>query len=324
MVIFVTITSKYIFGPVPSRRLGRSLGVNNIPYKHCTYACVYCQIGKTPYMTIEREAYYPWNDIVNEVIRGVKTFGEDNIDYITFVPDGEPTLDINIGREIISIKENTPVKVAVITNGSLLFREDVRNDLYHADTVSIKVDAITESVFKRINRPHLKLKLSEILEGIIEFARNFRGKLLVESMFVHELNDNKEEIDNIANFIVKLRPYKAYIAIPTRPPAEKWVKPSSEKAILIAYNKFTDLLGDCVELLTGYEGASFESISEDPIQGFLSITSVHPMRLDYAYEFLSKNDLDPEKIIKLLLKEGKIIKISYMGHDFILHKIKRS
>jgi len=322
MVIFMTITSKYIFGPVPSRRLGRSLGINNIPYKHCTYACVYCQIGKTPYMTIERETYYPWNDIVNEVIRGVKNFGEDNIDYITFVPDGEPTLDINIGKEIISIKENTLIKVAVITNGSLLFREDVRNDLYHADTVSIKVDAITESVFKRINRPHPKLELSRILEGIVRFARNFRGKLLVESMFVHGLNDNEEEIENIANFIAKLKPYKAYIAIPTRPPAEKWVKPADERAILIAYNKFTNLLGERVELLTGYEGPSFESVSDDPVQGFLAIISVHPMRLDYAYDFLSKSGVDPEKTIKSLLENKKIIKISYMGYDFVLHKIK--
>ena len=312
---------KIVFGPVPSRRLGRSLGINNIPYKHCTYACVYCQIGRTLHFVYERQEYYPVDKIVEEVVKAVEVIGEENIDYVTFVPDGEPTLDMNLGREITEIKSLISTKIAVITNSSLLFREDVRRDLYNADTVSLKIDAISEPIFKRINRPHHLLKIEKILEGIRKFSKEFTGRILTESMFVRGVNDTETEIKKIAEFVAEIQPERAYIAVPTRPPAEKWVLPAIEKQILFAYETFKAKIGKKVELLTGYEGADFNDTAEDPVVALLAITSVHPMRLDYVSKFLTERGANPDEIIKKLLSEKKIIKTKYGNYEFILHKI---
>jgi len=313
-----------VFGPVPSRRLGRSLGVNNIPYKYCTYSCIYCQIGRTLKYDINRRSFYSWEEIVKLVIKRVKDIGLDNIDYVTFVPDGEPTLDINLGKEINGTKAEIPVNIAVITNGSLLHLDDVRSDLYDADIVSIKVDAVTEDIFKKINRPHPELNLDKILDGIKEFAKLFKSDIITETMLIEGINDKLEELEKIAKFISTLNPKKAYIAIPTRPPAEEWVKSPAEESILEAYKIFVEHLNeDQVELLIGYEGAEFEDVSEDPVQGLLSIVSVHPMLLDYAYTFLMKKGLEPVETIEKLLEEEKIVKIKYRDKYFILKKMTK-
>ena len=312
---------KYVFGPVPSRRLGRSLGVNNIPPKHCSYSCIYCQLGRTPNLVIHRRVFYPWRDIVKEVVSAVRNIGEENIDYITFVPDGEPTLDINLGMELKEIRKNVNIPLAVLTNGSLLSRQDVRDDLQKADLVSIKVDAIKEQTFRKINRPHRGLTLSTILEGIRAFSRGYGGKIITETMLVENVNDKLEEIESIALFIKSIDPYKAYIAIPTRPPAERWVHPAKEETVLRAYTVFSKYLGeDKVELLIGYEGPDFKTI-RDPIESILAITSVHPMRLDYAYGFLEKHGLSPEETIEKLTRDGKIVILNYRGHKFVMRKI---
>lgn len=312
---------KHVFGPVPSRRLGKSLGINNIPLKHCSYSCIYCQVGRTLHLEIKRKEFYSWRDIVDNVIKAVDKIGEKNLDYITFVPDGEPTLDISLGKEILEIKKNVSIHVAVLTNGSLLFHEDVRNDLSEADIVSIKVDAVTEDVFKKINRPHPDLNLIDILEGMIDFSKYYRGKLLSETMLVRKVNDSREEISKIARFIAELKPSRAYIAIPIRPPAESWVKPANEQAILMAYQSFLKQLPGKVELLVGYETPYFEGTRKNPIEDLLAIVSVHPMRIDYAYKFLTKKGLDPEETIKNLIKNGKIVKIRYLNREFIMRKI---
>ncbi|GAJ21277.1 unnamed protein product, partial [marine sediment metagenome] len=167
------------FGPIPSRRLGRSLGINNIPPKICTYSCVYCQIGKTSNMKIQPQVFYPPSQIFNEVQKKVEKSREkgESIDYLTFVPDGEPTLDINLGQEIKLIK-SLGIKIAVITNASLMEQEQVRKNLKEADLVSLKIDSTEEEVWKKINRPHRNLHLDSLLEGILEFARTFRGKII--------------------------------------------------------------------------------------------------------------------------------------------------
>ncbi|KAA0003378.1 MAG: radical SAM protein, partial [Thermoplasmata archaeon] len=166
-----------VFGPVPSRRLGKSLGVNNIPVKICSYSCVYCQLGRTLEMSIERKEYYPPSKIFEEAKEKA-----GNADCITFVPDGEPTLDINIGKEIELLRQIK--KVAVLTNGSLLWREDVRHDLMNADLVSIKIDAVSEKLWKKIDRPHPELRLEKVMEGMLEFAREFKGEIITETMLI--------------------------------------------------------------------------------------------------------------------------------------------
>jgi wyosine [tRNA(Phe)-imidazoG37] synthetase (radical SAM superfamily) len=212
------------------------------------------------------------------VSRRLKSFPTKEIDYLTFVPDGEPTLDLNLGKEIELLKP-LGIKIAVLTNASLLFRADVRSDLAKADVVSLKIDAISENVWRKINRPHGSLKLKNILEGIVMFSEEFHGKIVSETMLLDGVNDSKEEIGKIGVFLSSLKLAKAYIAIPTRPPAESWVKPASEKTVNQAYQVFSKSLGRSkVEYLIGCEGSDF-AFTGNVEQDILSITSVHPMRL---------------------------------------------
>ena len=288
-----------VYGPVPSRRLGQSLGINNIPPKICTYACVYCQLGRTIKLQSERRKFYDPTVIVSDAERQIRKARDrdERIDYLTIVPDGEPSLDVDLGTEIRLLKR-LGIKIAVIENASLLWREDVRKDLSEADWVSLKVDAVTEETWRRVNRPHGALKHETVLQGMVDFAGMFKGELATETMLIHGLNDGVEEAEKIADFLATLRPSKAYIAIPTRPPAERWVRPADEQAINRAFQIFDGKL-DHVEYLIGYEGNAFAftgNVEED----LLSISSVHPMREEGVAELLSKAGSDWSVVRKLL------------------------
>ncbi|CAB49775.1 radical SAM protein [Pyrococcus abyssi] len=308
------------FGPVPSRRLGRSLGVNNIPDKVCSYACVYCQIGKTIKMQVERQEFYDPNKIFEEVERKVREATErgERIDYVTFVPDGEPTLDINLGKEAGLLKD-LGIKLAILTNSSLVWREDVRDDLQNFDLISLKLDAVTEKIWRRVDRPHKSLKLEKILEGMLILRDEFQGKLITETMLININYGN--ELERIADFLRELKPDKAYIAIPTRPPAEKWVKPASEEVIHLAYQLFAEAIGsEKVEYLIGYEGNAFAftgNVEED----LLSITAVHPMREDAVKELLRKANASWD-VVEKLIREGKLIELEYNGVKFYMRRLK--
>ena len=307
------------FGPVPSRRLGRSLGVNNIPDKVCSYACVYCQIGRTLRMEIERRTFYEPEFVFEEVSKKVEEARErgERIDYVTFVPDGEPTLDTNLGLEVELLRD-LDVPLAILTNSSLIWREDVRNDLLSFDLVSLKLDAVREEFWRRIDRPHKSLSLKKILDGMLTFRDEFDGKLVTETMLVNV--DYGDELERIAAFLAELRPNKAYIAIPTRPPAEKWVRPASEEAINLAYQLFSERLGsDRVEYLIGYEGNAFASTG-NVVEDILSITAVHPMREEALKELLERNNADWD-VIESLLKDGRLIRLNYRGDTFYMRAL---
>jgi len=306
------------YGPVPSRRLGRSLGINNIPPKFCTYSCVYCQIGRTINMENERREFYKIEKIIEDVKKKVKEARKigEKIDYLTFVPDGEPTLDINLGKEIESIK-SLGIKIAVITNGSLIWKRDVQNDICKADWVSLKVDAVSKDTWQRIDRPHKSLDLEKILRGIVKFSERFKGELTTETMLIQGINDKYEEIEKVASFLEKLKPYKSYISIPTRPPAEDWAVPASEHIVNIAFQLFNEK-GIDAEYLIGYEGNAF-AFTGDVKRDLLSITSVHPMREEGIKELLKKADADWE-IVKKLIKDGKLIEVEYQGKKYYMRK----
>ncbi len=308
-----------MFGPVPSRRLGRSLGVNNVPYKHCSFSCVYCQAGRTTRLEVERRRFYPWERVVREAVKAARRARPD---HVTFAPDGEPTLDADLGREVRGIRE-AGVPVAVLTNSSLLWREDVRADLYGCDLVSVKVDAASEEVFRRVNRPHPRLSLGEVLNGLREFSKGFRGRLITETMLVDGVNDFEEEVRRIARFVAELGPDVAYIAVPTRPPAERWVKPPPEEAVVRAYRVFEELMPGRVRLLTGYEGAGFEASSKDPVKGLLSIVAVHPLRLDYALKLLEKRGLEASEALERMVAEGLVRVVEYRGYRFVVRRFRR-
>ena len=307
------------FGPVPSRRLGHSMGINNIPPKICTYSCVYCQVGKTLNMQVERKVFYKPEEIVQSVERKVREAKErgEPVDYLTFVPDGEPTLDINLGKEIELLK-TSGIKIAVITNSSLIWKEDVRNELGRADWISLKIDAVTEDSWRKINRPHRYLKQDEILRGILEFSRTFEGELTTETMLNKDFNDNLEEIEKISSFIAKINPNKSYIAIPTRPPAEKSSKPPVEQAINMAFQVFKEK-SIHTEYLIGYEGNAF-AFTGNVEDDLLSITSVHPMREDGVNRLLVKAK-SGWNVIEKLMHEGKLTEVEYKNKKFYIRKL---
>ena len=211
---------QYSFGPVPSRRLGKSLGINNIPSKVCTYSCLYCQVGRTTAMTTDRLIFYHPEEIFRSVQERLAKTKEtaEKVDYLAFVPDGEPTLDIHLVDELTMMK-SLGIPVGVITNGSLLWRRDVIEALAEADWVSLKIDAVDERIWRRIDRPHKTLKLPSILAGMEEFAGAFAGKLVTETMLVEGINDSEPCLAKTAEFIQSLKPSAAYLSIPTRPPA---------------------------------------------------------------------------------------------------------
>jgi len=313
-------TKMIAFGPVPSRRLGQSLGINNIPPKTCSYSCIYCQIGRTLNMNVNKQVFYEPKEILEEVKNKVKEskIKDESIDYLAFVPDGEPTLDINLGEEI-EILSSLGIKIAVITNSSLLWKKEVRDKLCKADWVSVKIDAINKDIWKKIDRPYKSLKLDRILDGISKFSRAFDGDLVTETMLIKDVNDSEKELEAIADFISGLNHKKSYISIPIRPPTEKWVKPADEQEINTAYQIFKEKEID-VEYLIDYEGNSF-AFTKNVEEDLLSITSVHPMRREGVEVFLQKANANWE-VINKLLGENKLIKLQYHGKDFYMKKIR--
>jgi wyosine [tRNA(Phe)-imidazoG37] synthetase (radical SAM superfamily) len=307
-----------VYGPVPSRRLGRSLGINNIPPKRCSYSCIYCQLGSTTNMQIKRAAYYKPLDIARSVEDRVKQLRKNSgsVDYLAFVPDGEPTLDINLGKEIELLRASG-IKIAVITNASLIWREDVRHDLQKADWVCLKVDAVTPEIWNRINRPHGKIELNIILEGILSFARSYKGELTSETMLINRVNDSTREVNKIAVFLAELKPTKAYLAVPTRPPAER-IEPADERTLNSAYQAFSKRLNR-VEYLIGYEGNDFFSTG-DAVDDLLSITAVHPMREDAVMGLLNNLGADRETARKLV-NNGSLVELVYRGKKYYARKL---
>ena len=308
------------FGPVPSRRLGQSLGINNIPPKICTYSCVYCQLGRTSTIQIDRESFYKPGNLLDDIREKITKAGErqEHIDYVTVVSDGEPTLDNNLGK-ILDMIQKFGIKTAVITNASLLWQKDVRDDLDKADWVSVKIDAVSTKIWHRINRPHRKLDLDTVLHGILTFSDGFPGVLTTETMLIQGINDSAEELSRICRVITELDTSQSYIAVPTRPPAEPWAVPASEQSIAAAYEIFTEK-AISTELLTGYEGSSF-AFTGNAEQDLLSITSVHPMRKEGINRFLTKAGEDWDLIDKLI-NERKLVEVEYKGSHFYTRKLR--
>jgi wyosine [tRNA(Phe)-imidazoG37] synthetase (radical SAM superfamily) len=306
----------YTFGPIPSRRLGRSLGINNIPPKICTYACVYCQLGRTIKMQIDRQKFFEPKDIYKSVKNKIDNARGrlEMIDYLTFVPDGEPTLDINLGKEIILLK-SFGIKIAVITNSSLIWDENVREDLMNADWISVKVDSTDEEIWRKVDRPHGKLDFDKISVGLQEFAKEYKGELVTETMLVYGINDSNKSLSATAEFISSLKPSTSYISIPTRPPAADWVSIPSSITLNKAYQIFQSSLTN-IELITGYEGNTF-AFSGDLENDILSITSVHPMRKDAVEQFVIKSNSDWSEIQKLIEKK-QLLEIEYQNNTFYL------
>jgi len=299
---------KYIYGPVPSRRLGNSLGIDPIPSKTCNYQCIYCQLGRTTNFTNERKNFFPKNEIIAEMKNAIKQ-NENNIDYITFVGSGEPTLYRDLGELILKVKEFSKKPVCVITNGSLLYDLKVRNILMHADVVLPSLDAGDEKSFIRINRPHPSIKFDAMIQGFIDFRKNFKGKFWIEIMIMKGINDSKEELLKIKEKIDLIKPDRIDINVPIRPPVEEWVKIPDENIISL----LNEIFGEYYDI-NFPEIGKFGFYSSDFEKEVLSIIERHPMRQEQILETFSSNNFNKDEILlrlENLESKKKIKKILY-------------
>jgi len=303
------------FGPVPSRRLGRSLGINLIPPKHCTYSCTYCQVGRTSDRRIERRSFYDPKTILADVSRHLgKT--DEPVDYLTIVPDGEPTLEVHLGS-VIELLRSLKLPIAVISNASLIDRPDVQSDLARADWVSLKVDAVDEKTWRLLNRPNRRLDLSTIRMGMLAFARSFKGELVTETMLVKGVNDTVEQIRDLGVFLARLKPARAYLSIPTRPPAEREVRAPSEEVVNAAFQVLEETVPG-VEYLVGYEGNAFATTG-DLEEDLLRIAAVHPLREEAVRELLNRNHAGWERVEGLLQRQ-ELAEVRYAGRNYYTRK----
>lgn len=275
---------KYVFGPVPSRRLGQSLGVDTIPLKTCNWNCVYCQLGRTVPLIHARKSYFPREDILAEVEATLANHQPGEIDWVTFVGSGEPTLHSGIGWLIRQVKTVTELPVAVISNGSLLYLPEVRRDLTAADVVMPSLDAGTAVLYRQLNRPHPEATFARLVDGLITFRNAYRGKLWLELMLVRGLNDTEAALQAIAALLRRIRPHEVHLNLPTRPPAETWVQPPDEEGLLRA----RAILGEIATVVHPVAGAFDLSGYETAVDAIIAIITRHPMRQEELEQTLAR------------------------------------
>ena len=275
---------KYVFGPVPSRRLGQSLGIDTIPLKTCNWNCVYCQLGRTVPLTNERREYVPRDEILAEVQQALAAHKPGEIDWMTFVGSGEPALHIGLGWLIRKVKELTVLPVAVITNGALFYLPEVRDELAAADAVLPTLDAGNARLYRKINRPHPDITFERLVDGLIAFRKEYQGILWVEVMLVRGLNDTEEALCEIVAILERVQPEEVHINLPNRPPAEAWVQPPDEDGLMRALA----ILGEIARVVHPAEGSFDLSGFENTVDAIVSIITRHPMREDELQHTLEK------------------------------------
>ncbi|MGD9995222.1 MAG: radical SAM protein [Salinivirgaceae bacterium] len=308
------------FGPIPSRRLGKSLGINNIPsHKKCTYSCIYCQVGLTKKFTASLTTFYNPEVIYDETQKHLEKLAPaDYPDYLTFVSNGEPTLDIQLGKTIDRLKEfNIPI--AVITNASLLHLPEVRSNLCKAQWVSVKVDTSDEAIWKTINRPHPSLSFSQYKENLITFASEFKGTLVSETMLVQAVNDAEQSLEQTAQLIKTINPKTAFISIPIRPPAIKTVSIPDEETLNLAYQIYTET-GLNTELILGFEGTN-TGFTGNIYEDILNICTVHPIREETMQELLAKNNAS-FSVVNSLMHNHLIREVHYQEKRFYVRQFQ--
>ena len=297
----------YIYGPVPSRRLGISLGVSPIPKKTCNYSCIYCQLGRTNHMTNTRKMFYDVEDIISEFETILKK--DILFDVVTIVGEGEPTLYLGLGELIKEINNRTSKPVAVITNGALLYNKLVRQELLLADIVLPTLDAYDEESFKKINRPHKTISFAKAIEGLIQFSKEYKGKLWLEMMFIKGYNNDSSSILKYKTLLAKINHDKLYLNTPVRPPAESFVQALTRDEM----NEIESKLGGISIDLLDSEG--FYSDISNHFDAILSIIKRHPMNQHEIKGFLkTRKCTNIDEIIVQLKQDLKIDVINYKGY----------
>ena len=266
--------TRFVYGPVPSRRLGFSLGVDILPFKTCTLDCIYCQLGRTPRTSCRRRAYFSMRNILAQIRQALQEGGR--IDVITFSGSGEPTLNKNLGPLIRGIKRMTRIPVAVLTNGTLLYRREVRKDLLSADLVVPSLDAATANVFRKVNRPHPLLKASRILDGLLKFRKEYSGQIWLEIMLVKGINDRPGDIRSLKKIVDNVRPDRIHLNTVVRPPADSRARPLSMKEL----ERIRASFGDSAEIIASPGKRIRKKVRADLAQAILGMVRRRPVTLE--------------------------------------------
>lgn len=277
-----TTIEKHVFGPVHSRRLGRSLGIDPVPMKTCNWNCVYCQLGRSQQMVNKRKAFFDPQRVLSQVRDALEAHKPGHIDWVTFVGSGETCLALELGQMIRGVKAITDLPVAVITNGSLLKMQDVREALLPADAVLPSLDAGNQVLYRRINRPHPDFTFDGLVEGLIRFREEFTHKLWVEVMLIKGMNDTEEALKEIAEILAKINPDEVHVVTPSRPPVELWVQAADEEGLLRA----RAILGRVAKIIHPLTCAFELKGSENLLDAILGIIVRHPMRVSELEEAL--------------------------------------
>jgi len=292
---------RYIFGPVASRRLGRSLGIDLVPYKTCSFDCLYCELGTTTNLTSERKTYSVPQKIIDE-LKGYLKKPALQPDYITLGGSGEPTLHDHLGTIIAEIKKLTSIPVAVLTNSSLLDRDDVKEDLLRSDVILPSLDTVSPSLFTFLNRPHPSLDLKKIIQGLIDFRKRFPGQIWLEILFCRGINDSEEEVRRLQEVIREINPDKIQLNTLDRPPAEDSVFPVSREEL----ERIKKFFGEKAEIITGSLPEDARGSTADRKKRIYNLVKRRPCTFDEVSLALGIPKMALMDLIESLKNEGKV------------------
>lgn len=290
----------HVFGPVPSRRLGRSLGVDVIPFKTCSYNCIYCQLGRTTNRTIERREYAPLKAVIGEIKKMLRN--KPLPDYITLSGSGEPTLYSPVYPLIQEIKQITEIPIAVLTNGSLLYEEDVRRAVRNADLVIPSLDAGDKTVFQYVNRPHPDISFENMIRGLIEFRQMYGGSLWLEIFLLRGKTAIEATVEKIISYAKKIKPDRIQLNTVARPPAEDFAFAVPEERM----NYFAQLFGEKAEVIADYHDVNKKEFFSVQREDVYNLIKRRPCSLEGVTVGLSIHRNEAVKHLQHLLKDGAI------------------
>ena len=308
---------RHLYGPVPSRRLGRSLGVDLVPHKVCSYDCIYCQIGKTTDKTLLRKEYIPKQEVLGELKAFLSKSGS-SIDHISLSGSGEPTLHSNIRLVIEGIKEITLIPVAALTNGSLLYDEEVRKDLIGADIVLPSLDAVSSETFMRINRPYKGLSVEKVIEGMVEFRKVYKGQIWLEILFCKGVNDSQSELLLMKKTVDRIEPNLIHLNTVIRPPSEQSAIPLSLKEL----EEIRAFFGEKASIVSEFDRHLLKASERDRKEEILRILRRRPLSLTDLSKGMGIPQGELEGYIRLMVEAGKIKIRSF--RDSIYYEISKT
>jgi wyosine [tRNA(Phe)-imidazoG37] synthetase (radical SAM superfamily) len=305
---------QHLYGPVASRRLGRSLGVDIIPFKTCSYDCIYCQLGNTDRKTIRRERFHPPGEILDQIRKAIKD--QQPPDYITFSGSGEPTLNADLGELVRGVKEMTDVSVAVITNSSLIWNPQVQEELSAADLVVPSLDAAGQEVFQKINQPHPDLDLQRIMDGLIDFRSRYSGQMRLEILLVEGVNDAPDELERLRQMAKRIAPDGIDLNTVVRPPASVAARPLSYERLEVV----RDLFGDGAQIIFRAPLLRRQGSSLDLGQAIVQMLGRRPCTLEELASALGRHRHELSKFLGALVEEGRVVERRHGGGSFYVLK----